>query len=109
MRLKFSNCMRASVSTDFPDPLLAGGFSLHSGTGGGDVNPNKPAYQNTGKLCAQKYGTQETAAGDSPHQEPPWRRPAPPERRAEREWLSSPTLACSRRTVIERTTTYGRS
>ncbi len=64
--LKFSRCMRASGIPDFPDPLPGGGFSLHGVTAGGDLNPNNPTYQHASKLCAQKYGIQDLAAGDTP-------------------------------------------
>ena len=61
---KFSECMRANGTPDFPDPT-ANGLSLNVGAGG-DLNPSNPTFQNAAKLCAQRTGVHLPGAGGTP-------------------------------------------
>jgi len=60
--LKFSECMRASGISDFPDPT-ANGLVL---TMGGDLGPSNPAYHTAAKTCASKTGAQVPGVGPPP-------------------------------------------
>ena len=58
--------MRANGIPDFPDPSPDGGYTIHSLTAGGNLNPVDSTYQNAAKLCTQKYGVSDPMAGSTP-------------------------------------------
>jgi hypothetical protein len=53
--VQFSECMRANGIRDFPDPTGNGDLHINRG-GGGDLNPNNPAFQRASNLCSQRTG-----------------------------------------------------
>jgi hypothetical protein len=53
--VRFAECMRANGIRDFPDPTGNGDLHINL-SGGGDLNPNNPAFQRASNLCSQRTG-----------------------------------------------------
>lgn len=53
-QVKYAACMRANGVQDYPDPS-PGGVQLSAG-GGGDLNPDSPAFMNATKECVKQTG-----------------------------------------------------
>jgi hypothetical protein len=56
--LALARCMRAHGVHDFPDPDSSGNFDL---SGGGDLNPDYPAYQAAAQACGSSGGGKVTS------------------------------------------------
>ncbi|HEY2200387.1 MAG TPA: hypothetical protein VGH56_00755 [Solirubrobacteraceae bacterium] len=60
--VKFSECMRASVVPNFPDPTANGQLNIP----GGPPTAKAPAFQHASKLCDKKVGIQTFLSGSTP-------------------------------------------
>lgn len=63
--LRFSECMRATGISDFPDPTAGGGLTFSVGAGG-DLNPSSPTFRNASKLCSKRTGAHVPGSGGTP-------------------------------------------